>query len=149
RAAVLLATDRPWQAARLMRAYRERVGAMAPEHRVLAAQAEAGWGEWEAAGALLEGVPALDTYAGGIGLYLLGRARDAAGDPAGAVEVYRAFLALSSPAAEMEGERRGAALRLGLAMIRSGDVVAGTEHVREVARGAGDAAVWIDLLRID
>ena len=48
-AEALLATDRPWRAARVMRAFAEATeqnGAMAPEHRVLAARAEAGSGAW-------------------------------------------------------------------------------------------------------
>lgn len=149
RAAAFLATDRPWRAARVMRAYADGMGEMEPEYRVLASRAEAGWGEWEAAGALLEGLPALDTYEGGIGLYLLGRARDEAGDAAGAVEAYQAFLALSTPAGEMEEERAAAGLRLGLAMIRAGEVDEGTVQVREVANQMSGASLWIDLLRVD
>jgi soluble lytic murein transglycosylase len=148
-AEAFLATDRPWRAARVMRRYRERVGEMPADHRVLAARAEAGWGGWPAVRALLEGVPALDTHAGGIGLYLLGRARDEEGDPRRAVEAYRSFLALSPPAGEMTAEREAARLRLGLALIRSGDGPRGRSELAMAAGAVGGASVWLELLEAD
>jgi soluble lytic murein transglycosylase len=144
-----LATDRPWRAARVMRRYLEAVPGAAPEYRVLAARAEAGWGGWPEVGALLENVPALDTHEDGIGLYLLGRARDEAGDAAGAVEAYRTFLALSPPAGELTQEREAARLRLGLAQIRAGDAAGGRREVEVAGRGVGGASVWFDLLVAD
>ncbi|MEX0894025.1 MAG: transglycosylase SLT domain-containing protein [Gemmatimonadota bacterium] len=148
-ARAFLATDRPWRAAQVMRTYLAQDPSAPPDRRVLAAQAEAGWGAWPEVHALLAEVPALDTHASGIGLYLLGRARDHLEDAAGAVDAYRAFLALSPPAGELEDERAAARLRLGLALIRAGERGAGERELRTVAAGFGDAAVWLDLLQAD
>jgi soluble lytic murein transglycosylase len=144
-----LATDRPWRAARVMRRYLEEVSDAPADHRVLAARAEAGWGGWNEVATLLADVPALDTHQNGVGLYLLARARDEAGDAGAAAEGYRAFLALSPPAGELEDERAAARLRQGLAMIRAGDRANGQALVRTAARSAGGASVWFDLLVAD
>src|SRR5688500_164994 len=45
-AQTLLETQRPWRAAQVMRRYLELTPAAPAEHRLLAAQAEAGWGGW-------------------------------------------------------------------------------------------------------
>jgi soluble lytic murein transglycosylase len=145
-AEAFLATDRPWRAARVMRSYAERTRNVHPEHRVLAARAEAGWEAWPAVRALLDGVPALDTYDDGVGLYLLARARDATGDAAGAVAAYRSFLALSAPAGEMEDERAAARLRLGFALARQGQATAAARELQVAAARVGGASVWLDLL---
>jgi soluble lytic murein transglycosylase len=147
-ARAFLASDRPWRATQVMRAYLRGRAEAAPDHRVLAARAEAGWGAWEEAGALLAGVDALETYDDAIGVYLLGRARDEAGDAAGAVEAYRAFLA-AAPAGAWSDERGAARLRLGLALIRSGDAATAGGELARVAADAGAAAMWFDLLRAD
>ena len=148
-AEAFLATDRPWRAARVMRSYGERVDDVSPEHRVLAARAEAGWGAWREVRGLLEGLGALDTYQDGVGLYLLARARDATGDAAGAVQGYRSFLALSAPAGRMEEERAAARLRLGLALARQGSTADAARELRLSAARAGGASVWLDLLHAD
>lgn len=148
-ASALLTTDRPWRAARVMRRYFDAVPGAPADHRVLAARAEAGWGGWPETLALLQDVPALDTFDGGIGLYLLGRARDDAGDAAGAVQAYRAFLALSAPAGQLEPERAAARLRLGLALVRAGERQAGRTELQAAAQQAGGAAVWIGLLEAE
>lgn len=148
-AQAFLASDRPWRAAQVMRRYASTVPQMPPEHRVLAARAEAGWEAWPAVLRLLRDVPALDTYENGIGLYLLARALDDTGDAAGAVTAYRAFLALSPPAGELEAERRAARLRLGLALVRSGDGAAARRELQVASDVAGGAAVWIDMLEAD
>jgi soluble lytic murein transglycosylase len=148
-AAALLATDRPWRAARVMRGYLARVPDAPADHRLLAARAEAGWGAWPEVRVLLDRVPALDTYDHGLGLYLLGRARDEAGDARAAIDTYRAFLALSPPAGEREVERAAARLRLGLALLRIGDSAAGRAELRVPAQQVGGAAVWLDLLEAD
>jgi soluble lytic murein transglycosylase len=149
RAEALLATDRPWRAARVMRSYLERVSDPPADHRLIAARAEAGWGAWPEVAALLEGLPALDTYANGIGLYLLARARDDAGDAAAAVQTYRAFLALSPPAGELQAERAAARLRLGLALTRAGDRAGGRRELAAARTDAGGAGIWLDLLEAD
>lgn len=144
-----LATDRPWRAAVVMRRYAERAGGLSLDRRVLAARAEAGWGAWPQVHALLQGAEALETFEGGIGLYLLARARDEAGDAPGAVEAYRDFLALVPPAGEMERERSAARLRLGLALRRAGDAAAARAELERAAGLAGDAAVWLGVLEAD
>ncbi|MBA4156410.1 MAG: transglycosylase SLT domain-containing protein [Gemmatimonadetes bacterium] len=148
-AQAFLATERPWRAARVMRGYMERVRDVPADHRVLSARAEAGWGGWPEVHALLENVPALDTHENGVGLYLLGRARDERGDAAGAVDAYRAFLALSPPAGEMEEERSAARLLLGLALIRAGDREGARSELQVSSGYAGGASVWLDLLEAD
>ena len=149
RAEALLATDRPWRAAQVMRQYRARVDETPPEHRVLAARAEAGWGNWPAVRALLDSLPALDVHGSGIGLYLLGRARDDAGDARGAVGAYRAFLALPLPPGELQEERDAARLHLGLALLRAGDREAGRRELRAAAAPLGGASAWLDVLEAD
>jgi len=148
-ARAFLASDRPWRAAQVMRTYLEQTATVPPDHRVLAARAEAGSGAWPEAHALLADVPALDTHEHGIGLYLLGRARDHLEDAPGAVDAYRSFLALSPPAGALEDERAAARLRLGLALIRAGERGAGEDELRSVAADFGDATVWLDLLQAD
>jgi soluble lytic murein transglycosylase len=148
-AEAFLATDRPWRAARVMRNYVDRSRSVPTDHRLLAARAEAGWGAWEAVHGLLEGVDALDTYENGLGLYLLARARDERGDAEGAVRAYRSFLALSPPAGELEEERSAAHLRLGLALLRTGDREAAGEEMAIARRIAGGASVWLDLAEAD
>jgi soluble lytic murein transglycosylase len=145
-AQAFLASDRPWRAAQVMRRYADLVPNMPPDHRVLAARAEAGWEAWPAVLRLLRDMPALDTYDNGIGLYLLGRALDDTGDAAGAVAAYRSFLALSPPAGELENERRAARLRLGLALVRAGDRGAARRELQIAGGIAGGATVWINLL---
>jgi soluble lytic murein transglycosylase len=148
-ARALLQSDRPWRAAMVMRRYMREVSDPPADHRVLAAQAEAGWNAWPEVRALLEPVQELDTYENGIGLYLLARALDDAGEAAGAAAAYRSFLALSPPAGEMEGERAAARLRLGLALIQTGDRAGAREPMQESARIAGDAVIWLELLEAD
>jgi soluble lytic murein transglycosylase len=149
RAAAFLATDRPWRAARVMRSYMESVAEVPPDHRVLAARAEAGWGAWPEVLALLDGMPALDTYENGLGLYLLARALDEGGEVQRAVATYRAFLDLSPPAGELQDERAAARLRLGLALVRAGEQAAARQPLQLSAAVAGGASVWLRLLEAD
>jgi soluble lytic murein transglycosylase len=148
-AAAFLATDRPWRAARVMRTYANRVRTLEPEYAVLAARAEAEWGAWPETLELLRDVPALDTHEHGIGLYLLGRARDETGDAPGAAEAYRAFLTFSPPAGELEAERAAARLRLGLALIRAGDRGGARQALELSSEYAGGASLWVALLEAD
>src|SRR5690606_26941047 len=131
------------------RRYMGEVSDPPPEHRVLAARAEVGWGAWPEARQLLTGVPGLDTHESGIGLYLLARALDHAGVADSAAAMYRTFLALSPPAGEMEDERAAARLRLGLVLTQAGDRIAAREPLRLSAGRAGDAAIWLQLLEAD
>ena len=148
-----LATDRPWRASRALERYLDVAPDPAPDHVVLAARAEAGWGGWPETRALLDTLSALDTYEDGLGVYLLGRARDDAGDAAGAVEDYRAFLAFSPPTGDLEPERRAARLRLAMALIRTGDPAAGREELAALEDLEGLAGLasspWIRILRAE
>lgn len=148
-ARALLESDRPWRAAMIMRRYAGEVSNPPADHLVLAARAEAGWNAWPEARALLDRVQQLDTYENGIGVYLLGRALDEAGEPARAAAAYRSFLALSPPAGEMESERAAARLRLGLVLTQAGERAAARRELQASAARAGDAAVWLDLLEAD
>lgn len=148
-ARAFLATDRPWRAAMVMREYLRAADTVPADHLVLAARAEAGWGAWPEVLALLDRTASLDAHESGVGLYLLGRARDETGDAAGAVEAYRAFLALSAPGGELASERDAARLRLGLALIRAGDRAAAGRELVAVSRDMGGASVWLELLEAD
>lgn len=148
-AQVFLASERPWRAARLMRNYLERVDTVPPEVILLAARAEAGWGAWPQVLTLLEKMPALAEHDHGIGLYLLGRARDQGGDARGAIEAYRSFLALTPPAGQLQQERSAAQLRLGLALVRAGNREEGQRELQALAQRAGGASVWLDVLTAD
>lgn len=146
RARGFLATDRPWRAARTMELYLERVQDPPAADRVLAARAHGGWGAWPEVLGLLDGVPALTSHENGIGLYLLGRARDHAGNASGAVEAYRSFLAFAPPTGELETERAAARLRLGLALMQTGDRSTGRAELERF--GIGDSP-WIRVLQAD
>jgi soluble lytic murein transglycosylase len=148
-AEALLATDRPWRAARVMRRYLDETPTVPPDHRLLAARAEAAWGAWDQVHSLLDRLPALETYQNGLGLYLLARARDERGDIRDAVEGYRAFLAFSPPAGRMESERNAARLRLALALTRIEDRQGAQTEMDAVMQMAGDARVWLEVLRAD
>jgi soluble lytic murein transglycosylase len=148
-ARAFLATDRPWRAARVMRRYLAEDRTPPTDYRVLAARAEGGWGAWGRVHDLLDGVDGLDGYEGGIGLYLLGRARDARGDDRGAREAYRAFLDFSPPGGDHDVERRVAELRLALALVRAGNDADAGPLLQAATGRAGGAATWIDLLRAD
>jgi soluble lytic murein transglycosylase len=145
-ARALLSTARPWRAARAMERYLEEEPAPPDDHRVLAARAEAGWGAWPEVLALLQDVPALESYDHGIGLYLLARALDESDRPEEAVDAYRAFLALSPPAGTLEDERESARLRLALALIRTGEAEAGGQELDGL--GVGDSP-WFRILQAD
>ena len=145
----LLDTERPWRAARVMREYDSRVGDMAPEQRVLAARAEAGSDGWPAVLELLGDLPGLESHAGGTPIYLLARARDEAGDAAGAIELYRSFLELPDSDQRPGGLEAAARLRLGLALVRAGERAEGDTELSASSQLAGGASEWIDLLRAD
>ena len=149
RARAFLATDRPWSAARVMREYLLSFPEAPPDLRLLAARAEAGWGAWDRALDLLEGISSLETYGGGIGVFLVARARDDAGDVEGAIEAYRDFLALPGSPGELEEERGAADLRLALALLGAGKHAAGDSALAHAYERAGRASVWLDVLRAD
>lgn len=147
-AAHLLATDRPWRAARVMRAYLGEVSDPSPEALLLTARAEAGWGGWEAVHDLLEDVPDLAALDDGIGLYLLGRAHDARGETPEAIDAYRAFLALPEQP-DHSLVREAAEMLLGLALMRAGERAEARPYLDRSARRLGNGAFWLSLLEAD
>ena len=136
RAAALLEADRPWRASRQMRAFAEANAELSAENRLLAARAEAGWGEWDRVRDLLQGdAAALDAR----GQYLLARALDETGD-AGAAPAYQAFLA-GADSTDLGIERAAASLRLAL-LEGGGGLAAAAEE-------AGVSADWARLFRAE
>jgi len=88
-----LRAGRFWHAARILR--NAGVDRRDPDRTLLLARADAGWRNWAAVRALLEGASWLDHASHAEGWRLLGRAREEAGDWGGAAEAYRSFLAAS------------------------------------------------------
>jgi len=146
RARGFLQTDRPWRAAQAMERYLDATAEPSDADRVLAARAQAGWGDWPAALELLRQVGSLEAHENGIGLYLLGRALHEAGEPAAAAEAYREFLALSPPAGELVAERDAARLRLGLALIQAGQRPQGEARLAELGVAG---TPWLRVLEAD
>src|SRR5690606_12545169 len=68
-----------WRASRILGEYLAAVPDPEPASILLAAQANAGWGDWAGVERLLSGRGWLDTVAGGFGWNLLGRSRLALG----------------------------------------------------------------------
>ena len=132
RATALLEANRPWSASRLMRAYGEGYN-LSPEQRLLAAKAEAGWGDWERVLALTAAADRLDAE----GRYLHARALDEMGKPE-AAQAYRAFLS-DSAAAPLQ--REAAALRLAL--------LEGGSQLQEAAGDLGLPDAWAALFRAE
>ena len=143
-----LASDRPWRSARIMRRYVEEADDVSDDFRVLAARAEAAWGGWPHVRTLLKDVRALDSHEHGIGLYLLGRAHEAAREPRDAIESYREYLALPM-ALTPESQRAAAKLHLALSLIAAGQRNAGVNEMRGLAASIPRAAIWLDLLLAD
>ena len=137
-AARLLDTDRPWSAARLFRTFE---GELTPANRLLAARAEAATDNWARVQSLLNGVPSLDILEDGLGLFLLARAQDEAGNAAAARETYDAFLALPDPA-RLGVERDAARLRRALLANSTDGSQSATDEI-------GVAAEWLALLQVE
>ena len=131
-----------------MRAYRSASADMSPTQHLLAARAEAGWDHWSAIPDLLDDASGLDTLEQGLGLYLLARSRDEAGDAAGAAAGYRSFLD-DSPPERYPDERAAAELRLGLALLQTGARQEGEAVLAEVSQAMGPATLWVDLLKAE
>jgi soluble lytic murein transglycosylase len=108
-----------WRASRILREYLASVPDPTPETILLAAQAEAGWGDWQRVQTLLSGRPWLDTVAGGYGWRLLGRSRLELGAFEDGDEALRNYLRIASSAGE---EDRGIVMiRRAEALSRAGD----------------------------
>lgn len=70
-----LKQGRYWRASQILQGYLATVPEPTPASVLLAAQAQAGWGDWAGVERLLAGKGWLDTLAGGYGWNLLGRSR--------------------------------------------------------------------------
>ncbi|HEU4452796.1 MAG TPA: hypothetical protein VFR81_07035, partial [Longimicrobium sp.] len=139
----LLRQGRNWRAARRLR---ELVRADSDPDLVLAAaRAEAGWGGWGQARALLDGKPWLDTAGGGVGWYLLGRARGEAGEWQGAADAYARYLR-ASPSGSAEASRPVAELRHALALLRAGRTDAGVQALERMRGAVPEASGWAGVL---
>ncbi len=142
-----LATDRPWRAAIYMQEYMDRVDEPSADRKLLAARAEAGWGNWAAVLPLLDGAGGLADLEGGLGLYLQARALDDAGSDAAAINAYRAFLTASAPGGDLERQREAARLRLGLALLRAGSSTEAETELGFAAEVLGGGTAWLDAMR--
>jgi soluble lytic murein transglycosylase len=90
-----LREGRHFMAARILNRYLAETGDTAAAALLLAAQAAAGWGDWERTARLLDGRPWLDDEADGAGWALLGRARAGLDDWHGARLAWQRWLAVS------------------------------------------------------
>lgn len=108
---------RYWRATRLLEDHLLETPDTTPGTVLVAARLNAGWGNWPAVVELLEGRSWLDREDHGAGWVLLGRARIAAGDPAGGAEALSAHLEVASSGAD---DRGLVELRRGLALARAG-----------------------------
>ena len=141
--AELLRQGRYWAAARRLRG--QVKADSEPGLVLLAARAEAGWGGWSNARTLLEGKPWLDRVEQGEGWFLLARAREEAGDQAGALDAYARYLA-ASPASPAGEWRAVAELRYGLVLLRSGRVDDGVAALQRLGTHAPAGQGWARLL---
>ncbi len=137
----LLASERPWQASRVL----DDTAPTSGEDRVLAARAAAGWGNWARVEELLGGLDQPGSYAEGLGLYLLARARDERGDAEGAAAGYRTFLEIAPTASGLDTERDAARLRLALNRVAAGEDA--DSLLETVAASLATAEPWLDVLR--
>ncbi len=87
-----LADGRYWKAATALRSHLAPIGSASMEDRMVLAEAEAGWRNWEGAVAALSGEGADTAGAPARFWYLLGTAREAVGDPDGAVVALARFV---------------------------------------------------------
>lgn len=132
---------RYWRASQILREYLAVVDDPEPATILLAAQAEAGWGDWTRVEQLLAGRSWLDTVANGLGWSLLGRSQLELGrfeEGGAALGRY-----LSVAAGGGDRERGMAELRRGLALTRSGDARSALQAVdrgRELVPELGDWA---------
>lgn len=142
-----LREGRYWRASRILRGYLAVTPNPSPQTLLLAAQAEAGWGEWERVEALLAGRNWLDTLAGGYGWHLLGRSRLEQQHWAEGDEALRRFLEVATGAGDRER---------GLAEARRAAALAAAGHGREAIASYDRAARlipqlgdWMDVLAAD
>jgi len=138
-----LSVGRYWHAALALRA--EGMARGVPEHVLLLATAEAGWGYWSGVHTLLEGAPWLDTVGGGEGIFLLARALEKAERWAAAADAFERY----ERVARVDAAERPAARVRGIrARWRAGDR-ARAEGAMDALGGTPIVRSWlaVDLLR--
>src|SRR4051812_29042973 len=89
-----LAAQRPWHAARLLRAVAAQGPSLGPEETLLLARADAGWRNWAGVVEQLDAKPWLAQTAGGEGWLLLARAREERKEWPQAADGYERWFAL-------------------------------------------------------
>jgi soluble lytic murein transglycosylase len=110
-----LKQGRYWRASKILRGYLAVAPDSSPESILLAARADAGWGDWIGVERLLAGRGWLDTADRGAGWDLLGQSRLARGQWAGGEHALSRYLAVAGAGDDRERglaeARRGQALR--------------------------------------
>jgi soluble lytic murein transglycosylase len=136
-----LRQGRYFRASRILREYLAQVPDPQPETILMAAQAEAGWGDWQQVQSLLSGRAWLDTVAGGYGWRLLGRSRLELGQLAEADEALRQYLRLATTAGDQD--RGIVVLRRAEALSRGSDVAGALRAYAEAAELLPQIEDWI------
>ena len=131
-----MADGRYWKASRALRAYLAPVGSVAVEDRMVLAEAEAGWKNWEGAVAALTGDGGDPVGVPPRYWYLLGISREQTGDHAGAVQALTRFVE-AVPADAPDGLAARSRIARGLA--ETGTAV---EAVAAVAAVAALRGLW-------
>lgn len=142
-----LKQGRYWRASRILRDYLAVAPDTTPETRLLAAQAEAGWGGWPRVERLLADASWLDRVAGGSGWELLGRSRFELGDWAASEAAYRQYLRVAADSGDRD--RGLAEARQGLALTAAGKHGEALAAYDRAARHLPQLADWIHLFAAD
>jgi len=137
-----LEAGRPWAAWMALRDYLDDADDAPPAVALLGARAAAGWDGWGQVRRLLRGREWLSDEDGGAGLLLLGRAEEAAGDPAAAILAYRRFAAVGG------GETRGVtSAHLGRVLGAAGRHAEAAAAFRAAAGDLPEVADWMAALQ--
>ncbi len=137
-----LADGRYWKASRALRSHLDPVSSASWDDRLVLAEAEAGWKNWDGAVAAL--VPAADD-AEGVPVrvwFALGAARQAAGDSEGAVAAFSRFVG-AAPAGSREA--LVARSRLARAAAAQGAPELAGEHLAAIRDRTTELADWTAL----
>ena len=138
-----MADGRYWKASRALRAYLAPVGSAAVEDRMVLAEAEAGWKNWEGAVAALTGDGGDPVGVPPRFWYLLGISREQTGDQAGAVQALTRFVE-AVPADAPDGLAARSRIARGLAETGTTvEAVAAVAAVRGLSHPLGD---WTALI---
>lgn len=134
------------RASTILRRYLAATPDPAPAAVLLAAQAEAGWGDWDRVRQLLENRPWLDTLRGGLGRSLLARSRLALGEwDQGRRDLERYLDIAHDPG---DRERGIAQVRRGRALQQAGSLTAAVAAYDSAGRLLPQVGDWIQLLAV-